>query len=129
MPGSIAQGPRIQQTIVHARLGVSTQTINKDLAQSLDLSVSEGVYVVQVDPGGPAAQAGLVGAEPPGATVLDIPPGGDVITGVDSQTIKTSDDLISYIDSKSPGDKVTLHVIRGGDKIDLDVTLGEWPNP
>jgi S1-C subfamily serine protease len=117
------------KTIVHARLGVSAQTITPGVAKELNLSVTQGAYVLAVDPSGPAAQAGLQGAQSAGANSLQIPTGGDVITGVDSQTTNTSDDLTSYIDSKAPGDKVTLHVTRGSKTLDLTATLAEWPNP
>ncbi len=53
-----------------------------------------------------------------------------MITGADSATINTSDDLINYIDhNKAPGDKVTLHVVRGSNKVDVTATLAAWPNP
>ena len=117
------------KTIVHARLGVSAQTVTSNLAKQLSLSVTQGAYVLAVDPSGPAAQAGLQAAQSAGANPLEIPPGGDVITGVDSQATNTSDDLTNYIDSKAPGDKVTLHIVRGGKNMDLSATLAEWPNP
>jgi S1-C subfamily serine protease len=117
------------ETVVHARLGVSGQTITPNLAKELNLTVNEGVYVVQVDASGPAGQAGVHGAESAGQSALAVPPGGDVITGIDSQTTATFDDLATYIDTKQPGDKVTLHVVRDGNKMDIDVTLAEWPNP
>ena len=116
------------KTVIHARLGVSGQTITASLATELNLTVNQGVYVVQVDSSGPAAAAGVHGAESSGTqSALAVPPGGDVITGVDSQTTATFDDLATYIDTKQPGDKVTLHIIRSGNKMDVDVTLGEWP--
>ena len=68
-------------------------------------------------------------AESAGQNALAVPPGGDVITGIDSTTTAKFDDLATYIDTKQPGDKVTLHVVRDGNKMDIDVTLGEWPNP
>jgi len=117
------------KAIVHARLGVSGQTITPNLAKELSLTVNEGVYVVQVDASGPAGSAGVHGAESAGQNTLTIPSGGDVITGVDSQTTSTFDDLATYVDTKQPGDKVTLHVVRDGNKMDIEVTLGEWPNP
>jgi len=118
------------KTIVHARLGVSTITVMPALAKTLGLSVTAGAYVVSVDAGGPAAQAGLQAAGSAGANPLLTPKGGDVIVGADSTTINTSDDLINYIDhNKAPGDKVTLHVVRGSSKVDLTATLAAWPNP
>jgi putative serine protease PepD len=118
------------KTIVHARLGASTITVNPALAKTLSLSVNAGAYVVAVDSGGPAAQAGLQAAGSSGANPLLTPKGGDVIVGADSTTINTSDDLINYIDhNKAPGDSVTLHVVRGSNKIDISVTLAAWPNP
>jgi S1-C subfamily serine protease len=115
------------KTVVHARLGISGETITPNLAKELNLSVSEGVYVVQVDSTGPAGEAGVHGAESATQNALTPPAGGDVITGIDSQTTATFDDLATYVDSKQPGDKVTLHIIRDGNKMDIDVTLGEWP--
>ena len=115
------------ETVVHARLGVSGRTITPSLAQELNLTVNEGVYVVEVDPTGPAGDAGVQGAQSAGQGALATPPGGDVITGIDSETTANFDALASYIDTKQPGDKVTLHVIRDGNKTDIEVTLGEWP--
>jgi len=115
------------KTVVHARLGISGETITPNLAKELNLTASEGVYVVQVDATGPAGQAGVRGAESATQNSLTPPAGGDVITGIDSQTTATFDDLATYVDTKQPGDKVTLHVIRDGNKMDIDVTLGEWP--
>jgi putative serine protease PepD len=114
-------------TVVHARLGVSGQTVTPNLARELNLTVNQGVYVVEVDPSGPAGQAGVRGAQTAAQDSLAVPPGGDVITGVDSETTAKFDDLASYVDTKQPGDKITLHVIRDGNKMDIDVTLGEWP--
>ena len=40
------------------------------------------------------------------------------------------DDLISYMDiNKSPGDSVTFEIIRGGEVIDLNLTVGVRPPP
>ena len=116
------------KTVVHARLGVSGETITPNLAKELNLTVTEGVYVVTVDSTGPAATAGVHGAESAGQNALTPPAGGDVITSIDSQTTAKFDDLATYIDTKQPGDKVTLHVVRDGNKMDVEVTLAEWPS-
>ncbi|MGD0765572.1 MAG: trypsin-like peptidase domain-containing protein [Dehalococcoidia bacterium] len=117
------------KTVVHARLGLSGQTLTPSLAKQLNLSVTQGVYVVQVDASGPAAAAGVNGAEAAGQNTLTTPPGGDVITGVDSESTPTFDGMADYINSKQPGDTVTLHIVRGGNNQDISVQLAEWPNP
>jgi S1-C subfamily serine protease len=114
------------QTVTHARLGISGQTVTVSLSKQLDLPVTQGVYVVSVDSSGPAAAAGVQGASPSSSNSLSTPPGGDVITGVDSVTTNTFDDLVNYINGKQPDDKITLHILRNGDKKDIDVTLAEW---
>ncbi len=114
-------------TVTHARLGISGETITANLAKELNLSVNQGVYVVTVDASGPAGSAGVQGAEATSQNSLTPPPGGDVVTGIDNTTTNTFEDLATYVDSKQPGDKITLHIVRGSDKKDIDVTLGEWP--
>jgi len=117
------------KTIVHPRLGVGTITVTQNVAKVLDLSVTQGAYVVSVDSGGPADQAGLIAAGT-GPNPLLTPKGGDVIVGVDSQQIDTSDTLINYVDHNyAPGDKITLHIVRGSNHVDLTATLAAWPNP
>ena len=118
------------KTIVHPRLGAGTITVTPNVAKTLGLSVDAGAYVVAVDSGGPADQAGLQAAGSSAANPLLLPGGGDVIVGADGTTINSSDDLINYIDhNNSPGDTVTLHVVRGSSKLDLTATLAAWPNP
>jgi S1-C subfamily serine protease len=114
------------QTVQHAKLGISGQTVTASLSKQLDLPVTQGVYVVEVDSSGPAAAAGVQGASQSSSNSLTAPPGGDVITGVDNVTTNTFDDLVNYINGKQPGDKVTLHILRNGNKQDIDVTLAQW---
>jgi S1-C subfamily serine protease len=117
------------KTVIHARLGVSGQTLTSSLAKNLGISQVSGVYVLQVDRGGSAATAGVVGAAASADNSLAIPPGGDVITGIDDEQINTTDQMDDYIDTKQPGDVVTLRIVRGGNNVDTAVTLAEWPNP
>ena len=64
-----------------------------------------------VVPGGPADQAGVED--------------GDVITAVDGDRVRSGDELIVKIRSHRPGDELTLTVERGGEDLELVVTLGE----
>jgi S1-C subfamily serine protease len=37
--------------------------------------------------------------------------------------VRTLDDLLSYVESKKPGEKVTLRVVRDGEETDVVLTL------
>jgi S1-C subfamily serine protease len=81
-----------------------------------------GLMIVTMDPSGPAAEAGLKGPTirkgQAGAfefTQVDNST-ADVIVGIDSQTVATVDDLLSYIETKKPGQVVTLNVLRQGSR-------------
>ena len=51
--------------------------------------------------------------------------GGDIIVAVDGMPVKVYGDLISYIfKNKSPGDVITLTVLRNGQQKEVNLTLG-----
>lgn len=97
--------------VVHARLGVTIQELNKALAESFKLARPEGALVSSVDADSGAAKAGI---EP-----------GDVILKYNSQPIVRSGDLPSLVEMAKPGDIVKLEVWRAGKKIELTATLAE----
>ena len=106
-------------------LGIRGTGIDAQLAERLALPVDSGVYVVGVSPDSPVEEAGLIesglgaGGRAKG--------GGDIITGVDGVNIGSTVELVAQLDSKQPGDQVTLTIVRGGETLELVVTLGEWP--
>jgi serine protease Do len=56
-------------------------------------------------------------------------PGGDLITAIDGNPVRQFSDLLSYlINETSPGDQVTLTVLRNGQQMDIAVTLQPRPN-
>jgi S1-C subfamily serine protease len=60
--------------------------------------------------------------------VIQTTVGGDVITQINGQDIKVSDDLLSYLlINTTVGQKVTLTIIRDGKTMNLDVTLEARP--
>jgi putative serine protease PepD len=69
-----------------------------------------GVELSVVDPGGPAAKAGLKAR--------------DLITKVDNETVNTMEELIVSIRTRRPGDVVVLEYIRGSSSAQASVTLG-----
>lgn len=88
------------------------------LARALNLP--KGVAIVQVQPGSPAARAGL---EPfrrgRGNEVV----AGDVITAVNDEAVESLDDMLSLLERRAPGDRVTLSVWRAGNSRKVPVTL------
>ncbi len=112
----------------HAYLGVKMQTIDETLANSARLPAQQGVILTTVQPGSPAAEAGLKGGTR--SVVIDgttYTVGGDVITKADGRQVESADELREIITSKDPGDKLTLEVHRDGSTETVTVTLGSQP--
>jgi putative serine protease PepD len=70
-----------------------------------------GAVVATVSPGSPAADAGLRV--------------GDVVVAVDDQPINGSEGLVGVVRDHSPGDEISIVVVRGGDKATLTATLAD----
>jgi membrane-associated protease RseP (regulator of RpoE activity) len=77
------------------RIGVSTQTLTKQLADYFGVS-DGGLLITSVNENSPAAKAGLKA--------------GDVITAVDGEKVATSGDIVRAINKKQDGD-ITLTVV------------------
>jgi S1-C subfamily serine protease len=101
-------------------IGVYYQPVTKQLAVDRKLSVDQGALVDASadvgDPvvaGGPADKAGLKA--------------GDVIVAVDGAKVDATHDLSTRILPHSPGDEITLTIVRDGSQQMLRVTLGTLP--
>ena len=114
--------------VAHAFLGIQGQTFDAPLAKALKLPVSQGVLIASVQKGTAADKAGLHGGTRT-VTVQGVPfrVGGDIITQIDGQTVTSMDQVAGDIAQKSPGDKVTLTVLRGTRTLHITVTLGSRP--
>ena len=111
-------------------MGISGQTLRPQVAEAMDLASDQrGALVSAISASGPAAKAGLRG----GSTEVQIegiavPVGGDVIIAIEGQSVESMDDLIAYlVDSTSPGDEVSLTILRGGNERTIQLTLGTRP--
>lgn len=126
VPSLIANG-----NFEYPYLGISTMDVfdqmTLDEITRLGLSQFTGAYVTSVTEGSPAFKAGLVPSNSdPQATQVQT--GGDLIIAIDSHPVVRFDDLISYLyTNKSPGDTVIVTVLRGTEKVDLSLTLGNRP--
>ena len=92
-------------------LGISWQSITPRIAAVYRLPAEYGVYITQVAENSPASQAGLQA--------------GDIITGVGETTLDATNTYINTLFQYSPGDTVTLTLMRGNTQMQVEVTLGE----
>tara|TARA_B110000261_G_scaffold60774_1_gene71515 strand:+ start:900 stop:2270 length:1371 start_codon:yes stop_codon:yes gene_type:complete len=90
-------------------IGIFGTPVTPDLVASENLSLLEGVYIREVQKGMGAEKAGLKEE--------------DIITQIDDIKIKTFSDLTGYIESKHPGDRVTVEYYRNGEAKTTEVTL------
>ncbi|QGQ32670.1 trypsin-like serine protease [Gimesia maris] len=94
----------------------------------------QGLLVAKLTPGGPAETAGIRGPkivrQRRGLITIERVDRGaaDLIVAVDSRPVKTASDFLDYIESKKPGDTVTVSVLRGKEqaptKISVTLTTG-----
>jgi S1-C subfamily serine protease len=105
------------------------RVIRPDVGIAAVFQTDQGLRIERLIPGGPAEQAGLRGPTVTrtrrGVFVLEKTDRStaDLIVAVDGQPVKTADDLLSYVESKEIGERVTLTIIRDGHEIGLAVTL------
>jgi S1-C subfamily serine protease len=109
-------------------LGItSLPEIDLKTKDALGLSRATGAYVISVVKDGPGDKAGLRGGSKP-SSINNLNAGGDLIIAIDNQPVLIFGDLLRYLmDSKSPGDKVVLKIIRDNQEKEVTITLGKRP--
>ena len=106
---SLQRGQRPQR----GYLGVGLQPLTEDIAGSLGLPKDRGEIVRSIQPGEPAARAGLQQ--------------GDVILRVNGREVNP-DETVSYLIANTPvGSRVPIDIIRGGRRMTVTATVGQRP--
>jgi serine protease DegS len=90
--------------------GVETQGLTQQQADSIGLQAPDGLVIVQVYPGSPAAQVGLQR--------------NDVITRINGEQ-RSLDEALKLVAGTPPGKQISLSVLRDGKRRDYTVTLVE----
>ena len=113
-----------------AFLGVTLQEIEPNVARVLRLQADKGVLIGSVQPGSPAARAGLVGGDTQVMVAgQSYEVGGDTIVAVDGKDVTTVDELREAISANKPGDSVKLGVVHAdGERETVTVELGRVPD-
>ena len=96
----------------HPFMGV--RGVDADAAEVAGSGEAQGAMIVEVEPGTPAAQAGL---QP-----------DDIVTAVDGKPITSMSGLVVALRSHKAGETVELTVERGGKEETVKITLGEKPS-
>lgn len=112
----ITGGTRVER----AWMGITGTSLTADLARQRRLAVDHGILVLEILPGGPADVAGLRGA------VSEGPP-GDVITSINGDPIDDWEDLLDYLATREPGQRLRLGIVRGSDRYAVTLVLGARP--
>lgn len=98
--------------IARGRIGVSIAEVNKEIAESIGMTGRpRGVLVRAVEPGAPAANAGIEG--------------GDVILKFNEKDIDRATELTRAVSDTKPGKTAKLQLWRKGSTRDVIVTVAD----
>ena len=95
------------------RIGITIQTVTRDIAEALGLGATRGAVISRVLKGAPAARAGLKA--------------GDIITAINGRSVASSNDVRNRVGLLERGTRINLAIIRDGKARKVTVTIGAIP--
>lgn len=101
--------------VIRGWLGVEVKALTPELAESLGLGETAGIVVAGVYRDGPAARGGLLP--------------GDVILTIDKQEASDGRRSMNQVARTRPGQKISIVVLRNGQKVNLTAEVGLRPPP
>ena len=101
---------RVERTHYDGLTVVDAARLNPRIVRALQLPAASGVFVQDLDPGSPAAQAGI---EP-----------YDVIVAIEGEAVTDRNSYVARIFDFQPGDTVRYRVIRDGEEREVALTIG-----
>jgi serine protease Do len=111
MAKQILEQLKTEGKVVRGWLGVSVQDITEEIAKNLNLETKEGALVSDVFEDDPADKAGIKT--------------GDVIVEIDGTKIKDTHELLRAVAAIPVGKKITIRVVRNGDRKNFVVKVTE----
>ena len=99
--------------VVRGWIGIESQDITPELAESFGLGRSSGAIIAGVVRGGPADRAGM---RP-----------GDILVAVGGKNVANTSEMLNLIAQLAPGEKAPLRILRKNREATLDVTVGKRP--
>lgn len=99
--------------VVRGWIGIESQDITPELAESFGLGKNSGAIIAGVVRGGPADRAGM---RP-----------GDILVAVGGKEVANTSEMLNLIAQLEPGEKAPLRILRKNRESTLDVTVGKRP--
>jgi serine protease DegQ len=96
-------------------LGIEPTAVTAEVARALSLARPEGVVIRGIQPGGPAQRAGM--------QVLD------VVLEIGGRSTRNVPQLLARIAELPPGSSTKIRIVRSGQDVEVDVTVGKRPPP
>jgi serine protease Do len=103
-----------QGRVQRGQLGAMIQDMNEELAESFGFDSTDSVLIGDVLPDSPAEKAGLKS--------------GDIVVEYQGKAMKSADQLRKAVAATPPDTNAKVTVFRGGEKITIDVRIGELPD-
>jgi serine protease DegQ len=94
-------------------IGVEPRDLPAEYAESFKLPIKDGVLITGVLQDGPASRSGL---KP-----------GDVVTAVGERPVANTTQLLNAVAALKPGSEAAIGVQRGGQALQLKLTVGQRP--
>ncbi|MGZ5435978.1 MAG: S1C family serine protease [Pyrinomonadaceae bacterium] len=110
-------------SIQRPKLGIQPRDV-ESLSGQVQLPVSYGVLIWNVQPGGPAANAGMRGMVQTDEGDLEL---GDIIVGIGGERVGNNDDLYKVLNKHQIGETVNIDIYRGTRRMTLPVRLTDVP--
>ncbi len=108
----------LQQIIEHGRvvrgwLGIEIQEMTPTLAETFDMDEMKGLIIAGIFKGSPAHKAGMMP--------------GDVLMNIEDEVIHDARAAMNQIAATLPGTALKMQVLRDGEPLMLNVTIGDRP--
>jgi len=115
--------------VSYAYVGITTQDVTPGMARTFGFATRRGALIAKVEPGTPAARAGLRGGtRVEGYNGLQVSLGGDLIVRIGDRPVAGAQDVSRAVTAFVVGQRVAFTVLRGGTtRRIVQVTLSERP--
>ena len=121
---------RTHGRVIRPWLGIKGKFVTDELRNLIALPLVDGLLIIDVEDGSPAAETGLRAGELD--VIIEGEPwvlGGDIIVSINGQEVKNSEQYLKVFRQLKAKQAVTVRLYRDGEPHTVDITLGERPLP